>query len=167
MTGGAVVVGACVVVGARVVGGRVVGGRVGVVVPELPPVGLTVVVARRAVVVVASRPSEMPRVALVPREPAVVVVERLGPVVEEAGATVGMGENPVPKASQPGPQRPWEASAKATVKATRAEIENPATRTRRRACQPWVRVMSSRWTRSIRSSCPGGAAGARLPTLVA
>ena len=93
------------------------------------------------------------------------VVERLGPVVEgaseEAGATVGMGENTVPKASQPGPQRPWEARAKATVKATRAKIENPATRTRRRACQPWVRVMSSRWTRSIRSSCPGGAAGAR------
>ena len=56
------------VVGAWVVGVEVVGGRVGVVVPELPPAGLTVVVvARRAVVVVASRPPEMPRVAPVPR----------------------------------------------------------------------------------------------------
>ena len=151
MVGGAVVW----VVTGRVVAGRVVAGF------------LVVVVARGSVVVVvpARPPPEIPPKAPVPEVAAVVVVERLGPVVEgaseEAGATVGMGENTVPKASQPGPQRPWEARAKATVKATRAKIENPATRTRRRACQPWVRVMSSRWTRSIRSSCPGGAAGAR------
>jgi hypothetical protein len=148
VVGGAVVGGAVVgvvvggavvwVVAGRVVAGRVVAGF------------LVVVVARGSVVVVvpARPPPEIPPKAPVPGVAAVVVVERLGPVVEgaseEAGAIVGMGENPVPNASQPGPQRPWEARAKATVKATRAKTENPATRTRRRACQPWVRVMSSR-----------------------
>ena len=132
MTGGAVVVGGFVVgtvVGACVVGGGVVGGRVGVVVPGLPPVGLTVVVVACRTVVVAGRPPETPRRALVPAGAlaAVVVVGRLGPVVvgalELAGATVGAGENAVPRASHPGPQRPWAARAKATVKATRAKTE--------------------------------------------
>ena len=116
MPGGTVVVGGSVVgavVGACVVDGSVVGGRVDAVVPELPPVGLTVVVvARRTVVVVAGRPPETPRRALVPDGAlaVVVVVGRFGPVVvgafELAGATVGAGENAVPRASQPGPQRP-------------------------------------------------------------
>ena len=48
-----------------------------------------------------------------------------------------------------------------TVKATRANAENPATRTRRLACQPWARAASSRRTRSTRSSWPGGVAAAR------
>src|SRR5829696_3602937 len=186
VTGGAVVVGGCVVgvvVGACVVGGRVVGGWVGVVVPELPPVGCltVVVVARRTVVVVvASRPLETPPNApdtpAVPAVPAprAPVVERFGPVVdgavEEAGATVGSGENTVPEMSQPGPQRPpWAARAKATVKATRAKAENPATRTRRLACQPWVRAATSRETRSTRpawappaAAANGAQAGERL-----
>jgi len=179
VTGGAVVVGGFVVgtvVGACVVGGSVVGGRVGVVVPGLPPVGLTVVVvARRTVVVVAGRPPETPRRALVPAGAlaAVVVVGRLGPVVvgalELAGATVGAGENAVPRASHPGPQRPWAARAKATVKATRAKTENPATRTRRLARQPSVSATAARETRSTRPAwaLPAAAAngaqdGARL-----
>ena len=92
------------------------------------------------------------------------VVDRLGPVVEgaleEAGATVGAGENAVPTASQPGPQRPWEATTKATVKATRAKTENPATRTRRLACQPSVRVTTSLETRSTRPAWAFPAAAA-------
>jgi hypothetical protein len=162
------VVGVGVVVGCWVVGvvvgwvvgvvvaGRVVGGRVVGLPPELDL--RVVVVARRVVVVVwATRRPEMPRKEPVPTGPAaltaVVVVDRLGPVVEgareEAGATVGPGENTVPRASQPGPQRPlWAARAKATVKAIRAKTENPATRTRRLACQLWVRAASSREARS-------------------
>jgi hypothetical protein len=146
-----------------VVVGEVVG-VVGVVVGEVVGLGLrVVVVARRPmVVVVATRPLETPpkmpdppRLPAVPALTTVVVGERLGPVVdgafEEAGATVGLGENTVPKASQPGPQRPpWAARRKATVKATRAKAENPATRTRRLACQPWVRATRTRETRSTR-----------------
>ena len=95
-----------------VVAGRVVAGRVVGLPPEL---GLAVVVvARRVVVVVtATRPPETPWNEPFPAGPtgppgltAVVVVERLGPVVdgtlEEAGAIVLSGENTVPRASQPG-----------------------------------------------------------------
>ena len=106
-------------VGGAVVGGAVVGGGVGWVVAGRVVAGrvvagfLVVVVTRpAAVVVVTARPPEMPRKAPVAGLPAraTVVVGRLGPVVEgvreEAGATVGSGANTVPKASQPGPQRP-------------------------------------------------------------
>jgi hypothetical protein len=124
VTGSVVVVTGAVVwvVTGRVVAGRVVAGR-----------RVVVVALGLVVLVVATLPPEMPWKAPVAGEPGgtVVLVARLGPVVEEAseeaGAIVGAGEKPVPKASQPGPQRPpWAAMAKATVKATRANAENPA-----------------------------------------
>jgi hypothetical protein len=109
VVGGAVVGGA--VVGGTVVGGTVVGGRVvtGLVVAGFLEL---VVTCPPVVVVLAAAPPEMAWTSPLPGLPerATVVVERLGPVVEgvceEAGATVGSGENTVPNASQPGPQRP-------------------------------------------------------------
>jgi hypothetical protein len=102
VTGSVVVVtGSVVVVTGRVVAGRVVAGR-----------RVVVVTLALVVLVVAALPPEMPWKAPVAGEPArtVVLVARLAPVVEEAseeaGAIVGAGEKPVPKASQPGPQRP-------------------------------------------------------------
>jgi hypothetical protein len=117
------VVGGAVVGGAAVVVGAVVGGVVGLVVADLVVAGRVVATGRRVVVVaclvvvVARRPPEMPWKAPEPGEPdaaraavVVLVVERLGPVLEgvvdSLAAIVGSGENTVPRASQPGPQRP-------------------------------------------------------------
>lgn len=132
VVGGAVVVG--VAGGWMVVGGWTVGGRVdGVIVLGPPPaLGLKVVVvaSRPAVVVLAGRPTELPRNAPVPGDsvPAV-AAERLGPVAEGTrdllAVIVGAGENPIPKASQPRPQRPWAARAKATAKATQRGGRDP------------------------------------------
>lgn len=119
---------------------------------------VVVAVALRPVAVPLSRAPEIPRKAPAPGEPAspavllvVVAAARFGPFVggaldllESIVGIVGAVEKPVPRASQPRPQRPWAARAKAIENATRASTEKPATRTGRRVCQPWASAANGR-----------------------
>src|SRR5215217_6100754 len=166
VVGGAVVGGAVDwVVAGRVVAGRLVTGRV--------VTGRRVVVLAplRSLVVVVRRRPEAPRKAPDPGEPprmTVVEVGCRGPLLEGAPdcteAIVGAGESPVPRGSQPGPQRPPAARAKATAKATTARAANPATRTWRRVRQPSARATSSLWARSTSGSPrPAATTGAGGP----
>src|SRR6266545_501078 len=162
VVGGSVVA----VVGGSVV--AVVGALVGVVgrVVGLGP--RVVVVVRRVVEVVdPSTPPETPRTPL----PGVGVVVEGGSrrtVVADApdeptsGSVLAEGI-PV-RVSQPGPQRPWAASANAARKATAARLANPAIRTARLARQPWTSPASSsssRLRRGVSGGAPPGCAPGR------